>query len=55
MNDHKKAIDIAKNTVSEVKKELPNIDEDADEYRDTITIYNFLEENLDMWESEEIY
>ena len=34
-------------------KELPNIDEDADENRDTVSIYNLLKENLDMWVSEE--
>ena len=53
MNDHKKAIEIAKNAVDEAEKELPNIDEDADENRDTVSIFNLLKENLDMWTSEE--
>ena len=53
MNDHKKAIEIAKSAVDEAEKELPNIDEDADENRDTVSIFNLLKENLDMWTSEE--
>ena len=39
--------------VEKADKELPNIDEDADENRDTVSIYNLLKENLDMWVSEE--
>ena len=53
INDHKKAIEIAKTAVEKADKELPNIDEDADENRDTVSIYNLLKENLDMWVSEE--
>ena len=53
INDHKKAIEIAKAAVDKADKELPNIDEDADENRDTVSIYNLLKENLDMWVSEE--
>ena len=53
INDHKKAIEIAKTAVEKADKELPNIDEDADENRDTVSIYNLLKENLDMWTSEE--
>lgn len=52
-NDHKKAIEIAKEAVDLADKELPNIDEDADENRDTVSIYNLLKENLDMWTSED--
>ena len=53
INDHKKAIEITKAAVEKADKELPNIDEDADENRDTVSIYNLLKENLDMWVSEE--
>ena len=53
INDHKKAIDIAKTAVEKTDKELQNIDEDADENRDTVSFYNLLKENLDMWVSEE--
>lgn len=52
IDDHKKAIEIAKTAVENADKELPNIDEDADENRDTVSIYNLLKENLDMWTSE---
>ena len=53
INDHKKAIEITKSAVEKADKELLNMDEDADENRDTISIYNLLKENLDMWVSEE--
>ena len=49
INDHKKAIDITKSIIEEAEKELPYIDEDADENRDTISIYNLLKENLEDW------
>ena len=52
-DEPKKAIEIAQNVINEAKKKLPEIDEDADENRDTISYYNLLEENLDMWKSEE--
>ena len=53
MNDHDKAIQIASEALDNANKELPNIDEDAEEYRDTISIVNLLKENLDMWKSED--
>ena len=53
MNDHDKAIQIASEALDNANKELPNIDEDAEEYRDTVSIVNLLKENLDMWKSEE--
>jgi len=53
MNDHSKAIDIASQALDKANKELPNIDEDADDNRDTVSIVNLLKENLDMWKSEE--
>ena len=52
LEDHKKAIEIAKNTINEAEKKLPEIDEDDDENRDLVSIYNLLYENLKMWESE---
>ena len=52
LEDHKKGIEIAKNTINEIDKILPEIDEDADENRDLVSIYNLLYENLKMWESE---
>ena len=53
MNDHKKAIEIATGSYEKAEKELPNIDEDADENRDAVSIINLLKENLDMWKQEE--
>ena len=53
MNDHSKAIEIASQSLDKANKELPNIDEDADDNRDTVSIVNLLKENLDMWKSEE--
>ncbi len=53
MNDHEKGIKIASEALNEANKELPNIDEEAEENRDTVSIVNLLKENLDMWKSEE--
>ena len=53
LNDKKKAIDIVGSVINKADKELPNIDEDADENRDTVSNYNLLNENLEMWENEE--
>lgn len=53
MNDHKKAIEIAEESYKKAETELPNIDEDAEENRDAVSIVNLLKENLDMWKSEE--
>ena len=53
MNDHDTAIKIASDAYDKASKELPNIDEDAEENRDTVSIVNLLKENLDMWKSEE--
>lgn len=52
MNDHETAIKIAEEAYDKANKEIPNIDEDADENRDSISIVNLLKENLDMWKSE---
>ena len=51
-NDHDTACKIATEAIEKADKELPNIDEDADENRDTVSIVNLLEENLEMWKSE---
>ena len=52
-NDHKTACDIAKKAIDAAEKELPNIDEEADEWKDTLSIVNLLKENLEMWQNEE--
>ena len=53
MNDHETAIKVASDAYDKASKELPNIDEDAEENRDAVSIINLLKENLDMWKSEE--
>ena len=52
MNDHETAIKVASDAYDKASKELPNIDEDAKENRDAVSIINLLKENLDMWKSE---
>ena len=51
-NDHDTACKIATEAIEKADKELQNIDEDADENRDTVSIVNLLKENLEMWKSE---
>ena len=51
-NDHDTACKIASEAIDKADKELPNIDEDAEENRDTVSIVNLLKENLEMWKSE---
>ena len=51
-NDHETACKIASEAIEKADKELPNIDEDAEENRDTVSIVNLLKENLEMWKSE---
>ena len=53
LNDRIKAIDIAKKVIREADRELPYIDEDADENKDAVSLYNLLKENVEYWESEE--
>jgi 14-3-3 protein epsilon len=46
------ACQIAKETYDLAKKELANVDEDDDEYKDAFSIINLLQENLHMWQVE---
>jgi 14-3-3 protein epsilon len=53
MNDHDQACQIAKATLDNANKELPqNVDEDDEQYRDAMSIINLLKENLEMWKIE---
>ena len=52
MNDYDTACKIADEALTNANKELPNIDEDAEENRDAVSIVNLLKENLEMWKSE---
>ena len=45
MNDHDTACKIADEALTNANKELPNIDEDAEENRDAVSIVNLLKEN----------
>jgi 14-3-3 protein epsilon len=49
MSDQETACKIAKETLDNVNKELPNIDEDDETQRDALSIINLLRENLEMW------
>ena len=50
VNDQSKAIEIAENTIQSVSQELSNIDpDDSDDNRQSLSIYNLIRENLDMW------
>ena len=48
MNDHDTTIKVAEESYEKASKEMPNIDEDADENRDAVSIVNLLKENLDI-------
>jgi 14-3-3 protein epsilon len=51
--DHAKACEIAKNTLDNANKQLPQgVDEDDEQYRDAMSILNLLKENLEMWKIE---
>lgn len=51
-NNQTKACEIAKETLDEARKALTNVDEDDDEHKDTFSILNLLQENLQMWNNE---
>ncbi len=53
MNDQKMACDIAKETLDLAKKELGDVDEDDEEHKDAFSIINLLQENLNMWTSDD--
>ena len=47
------ACKLAKETLDKAKDALSNVDEDDDEAKDAMSIVNLLQENLDMWNSED--
>jgi 14-3-3 protein epsilon len=51
-SDQDTACKIAKETLDEARKELVNVDEDDEEHKDAFSIINLLQENLNMWISE---
>ena len=52
IGDKEKACNIAKDTLSNANNTLSKCDEDDEEYKDSISIANLLQENLSMWTSE---
>lgn len=46
------ACKIAKETLTQAKEVLSGVDEEDEEYKDSISIVNLLEENLNMWNME---
>ena len=50
---HVVACDIAKETLDLAKKDLGNVDEDDEEHKDAFSIINLLQENLNMWTSDD--
>jgi len=53
IGDQEKACNIAKETIAKASEPLGNVDADDDEHKDSISIINLLQENLNMWISEE--
>ena len=49
----KEACKLAKETLDKAKDALAGVDEDDDETKDAMSIVNLLQENLDMWNSED--
>ena len=53
MENHKKAVELANETLELARKDLAGVDEEDEEYRDTFSIVNLLQENLNMWNLED--
>jgi 14-3-3 protein epsilon len=52
IGDREKACNIAKETLNNANSTLSKCDEDDEEFKDSISIANLLQENLSMWTSE---
>jgi hypothetical protein len=48
----KEAFSLANETLKKAKEALKGIDEDNEEYKDSISIVNLLHDNIEMWEME---
>jgi len=53
IGDQDKACNIAKETITKANEPLSNVDADDEEHKDAISIINLLQENLNMWTSED--
>jgi len=54
MSSPQKAINLAQTIVKKFEEDRKNkkIDENSDDFKDSLSIYNLVKENLDMWKSE---
>jgi len=52
IGDHDKACNIAKDTISKASEPLSAVDAEDEEHKDAISIINLLQENLNMWTTE---
>ena len=48
----KEAFSLANQTLKKAKEALKGIDEDNEEYKDSLSIVNLLQDNIEMWEME---
>ncbi len=53
IGDQEKACAIAKETINKAQEPLSNVDADDEEHKDAISIINLLQENLNMWTTED--
>ena len=53
LEDHDQACKIAQDIIDKAEPEITNMDEEAEENRDMIQIFNLLKENLEMWKADE--
>jgi 14-3-3 protein epsilon len=53
LSNSEKAREIAKEILDESRKSLEGVDEEDENYRDTFSIINLLQENLTMWTNED--
>ena len=52
LKNSQKEIEICRNTIKESEKDLKNVDEEDDFFKDAMSLINLMKENLFMWESE---
>lgn len=53
VGNKEEACKLASETLEQSKKALDGVDEEDDEAKDSYSIVNLLQENLDMWKNEE--
>ena len=48
--NYNKALNLAKDTLNKGKEELNGVDEDNEQFKESISILNLLNDNIKMWE-----